>query len=389
MEQTLALDEISIALGRSNFDSIRDKLDQVSDRMHDVSRNDMSQRVLDKITPNTMLRLKPHYKDVIATKHLVEADATVFSKYCHRIAMVMAKSPYYCLSWWYQGLLAIAISAAEARVATGSTVADTDLANLEDAVDAVDHAYTKLLIKLRAIKGPSQPAVWSKLKRLMSRAVSYLRDILNKLSAALQKDAADPRGWTKLAIKSGVVALVTRLLQFTLGAFAAGIIQLMSIPVFNKIKVNQSDLLSDKLVSFIGRAAEGVKLYTRPDFAKTFYARSVDDSRLYGVIKQLEREVSAAKQHTDLGPALEAALRQCSARRIDVSNKSAEARTAAVDTAKAAGYYPYISPLGVMHLFSGNGNNKVLGQRLYEAFAREASKVVSRSTKVQVPEPKK
>lgn len=385
MEQTLALDEVAFALGRSSFDNIREKLEQVGERMHDVSHDNVSRHVVDKITPNTMLRLKPHYKDVIATKHLVEADAATFSKYCHRIAMIMSKSPYYCLSWWYQGLLAIAISAAEARAATSAAVSEADLANLEDAVDAVDHAYTKLLNKLQSIKSASGTSIWSRVKRAFARIIGVLRNGLNHLSSALQKDAEDPRGWTRLAVRSGIVALVTRLLQFTLGAFATGIVQLMSIPVFNKIKVNQSDLLSDKLVSFIGRAAEGVKLYTRPDFAKAFYTQSVDDSRLYGVLKQLSREVTAAKPHADLEPAFEAALRACSKRRVNVSGRSGDAISAAIDTAKAAGYYTYISNSGVMYLFDGNGNNKVLGQRLYETFAREASKVLSRSTKVEVP----
>lgn len=385
MELTLALDEVAFAIGRSNFDTIRDKLDQVAERMHDISRDNVSQNLVDKVTPNTMLRLKPHYKDVIATKHLVEADEPTFSKYCHRIAMIMSKSPYYCLSWWYQGLLAIAISAAEARAAIDLPVSDGDLANLEDAVDAVDHAYTKLLNKLQHIKSSGSQTLWSKVKRVFARVISSLRSALNRLSGAVQRDTEDPRGWTKLAVKSGVVALVTRLLQFTLGAFAAGIIQLMSIPVFNKIKVNQSDLLSEKLVSFIGRSAEGVKLYTRPDFAKAFYAQTADDSRLYGVLKQLEREVTAAKNHADLGPAFEAALRACSKRRVNVSGRSAEAVSSAVETAKAAGYYAYVSSAGVMYLFEGNGNNRVLGQRLYEAFARESSKIVSRATKVAAP----
>jgi hypothetical protein len=386
---TPALAAVDFALGRSDFDSVRDKLGQVSERMHDFANVDVSKRLFDKLTPNTLLRLKPHYKDVIATKHLVEADEATFSKFCRRLAVVMGKSPYYCLSWWYQGLLAIGISAAEARAATNRSVADYDIANLEDAVDAVDHAYTRLLVKLRQLKSSSNQSIWSKVKAGLRRALLYLRNSLNRIASGVHRDTKDPSGLTRLAVKSGVIALVTKLLQLTLGSFAAAVLQLMSIPAFNKVKVNQHDLLADKLVMFIGRAAEGVKLYTRPDFVKSFYGNgsAETDVRLYGVIKQIRREVEAAKQHADMNIAFESALRACSDRRLELIGRSDDAIRAAAMTAKAGGYYPYFSAgSSILYLFKGNGNDRVLGQKLYESFAREAAKVLDLKSK---PEPKR
>jgi hypothetical protein len=175
--------------------------------------------------------------------------------------------------------------------------------------------------------------------------------------------------------------LISGLLRISFGSFAASIAQLMSSKLFSKVKINSHDLLSDRIVKYIGRAAEGVKLHTRPDFSKAFYGSGTDDPRLYGVILQIQREVNAAAKHADLSHAFDTALKMVAEKRVNLTGRSAEAIESARDVAKTNGFYSYQSPSGWLYLFKGDGNNRELGHRLYEAFADEAAKAVIQKTR--------